>query len=114
MRLGFTCRCRHGQQFSGLGDIGSTVAIGEQTVVADAVKAFRQDVGEKAADELVRCKPHCPPAFSVVGAIVLVTKRHVMAVCRDEASVGDGDPVRVAREIVEDGLRPAEGPLGID
>ena len=32
-------------------DVGGAIAVGEQPVVADAVEAFRQDVGEETADE---------------------------------------------------------------
>ena len=53
-RLGFFQARRHREQLAGACDIGRAVAIGKQSVVADAVEAVRQDVDEKAADELVR------------------------------------------------------------
>ena len=57
LRLGLRHRSRHRQQLSRLGDIVGTVAVGEQPVVADAVKALGQHVGEEPADELAR--PEC-------------------------------------------------------
>jgi hypothetical protein len=35
---------RHGEQLAGAGEVGLAGGAGEQAVVADAVKAFRQDV----------------------------------------------------------------------
>jgi len=55
-RLGFFQARRHREQLAGACDIGRAVAIGKQSVVADAVEAVRQDVDEKAADELVRAE----------------------------------------------------------
>ena len=43
-------RRRHGEQLAGARDVGRAVAVGKQSVVADAVEAVRQDVDEKAAD----------------------------------------------------------------
>ena len=57
-RLGFFQARRHREQLAGACDIGGAVAIGKQSVVADAVEAVRQDVDEKAADELVRAERH--------------------------------------------------------
>ena len=60
-------RRRHGEQVSGLRDIGRAAGIGEQAVVTDAVEAFGQDVQQEAADELVGGKRH--------GAVALVHRR---------------------------------------
>ena len=45
-------------QFTHAREILAPVALGEKTVVTDAVKAVGQDVQQKAADELVRGEPH--------------------------------------------------------
>ena len=42
------------EQLAGAGDVGGTVAVGEQAIVADAVEALGQHVHQEAADELVR------------------------------------------------------------
>ena len=52
-------------------DVLGAVGVGEEPVVADAVEAPRQHVHEKAADELVRVKPHRLPASRPVDAIIL-------------------------------------------
>ena len=41
-------------------DVLDAPAVGERTVVADAVETLRQDVGKKAADEIVDGKRHHP------------------------------------------------------
>src|SRR5262245_23245721 len=49
---------RYGEQLAGAGNVGGTVAVGEQSVVADAVKAPGQHVQEEAPDELVGGERH--------------------------------------------------------
>ena len=49
---------RCGEQLAGAFDVGRAVGIGEQAVVADAVQAFRQDMHEEPADELVGGERH--------------------------------------------------------
>src|SRR5438132_1843805 len=71
-----------------------------QAVIADLVKAGRQDVLEEAPDELVA--GHGFLALAVGGA-VLVTIGHGRVVDRPDAVVGDGDAEGVAGEIVERG-----------
>ena len=72
-----------------------------------------QRVDQEAADELVRLQRHrrAIPAFDTV---VLVFERDAVRVALDETPVGDGDTVRVAREIGETVLRPTERTLGVD
>src|SRR5438067_13248085 len=69
-------------------------AIGEEAVVADAVEAIRQDVQQKAADELdgIECHHLGLAARSVVfpGEVDLVVGE------REQAAVGDGDAMGVA------------------
>jgi hypothetical protein len=48
------CRQRRAEQFAQLRDIGGAACIGEETVMADAVKTLWQDMEQEAADELVR------------------------------------------------------------
>jgi len=65
----------------------ASVALGEKAVVTDAVEAVGQDVEEKAADELVRGKPH--DDFAAAAAIILVGERHMIVVDGDESRIGD-------------------------
>ena len=51
IRMGF-------EQSPNTREIEAALALGEETVVADAMKAVRQDVHEEASDELMRGKAH--------------------------------------------------------
>ena len=55
--------------------------------MADAVEAPGQHVHEKAADELVRVKPHRLPASRPVDAIILPAERDAGVVGCNEAAV---------------------------
>ena len=46
---------RHGrvQQGPGLGEVGGAIAVGEKTIMADAMEALGEHVHQEAADELV-------------------------------------------------------------
>src|ERR1700761_6559497 len=72
-----------------------------QAVIADLVEAGRQDVLEKAPDELVA--GHGFLALAVASA-VLVAIGHGRVVDSQDAVVGNGDAEDVAGEIVECGL----------
>ena len=51
---------RQVEQLTRSRDVLDAPAVGERTVVADAVETLRQDVGKKAADEIVDGKRHYP------------------------------------------------------
>ena len=84
----------------------------------DAVEPFGQDMQQEAPDELVGSERHgldpLAPHRAVPGAIILPAERDAALVVRDEPVVGDGDAVRVARQIGEHRLRSAERTLGVD
>ncbi len=82
--------------------------------MADAVEAAGQHVEKKAADELVRVKPHGLPAARTVDAIVFPAEGDAGVVGRDEAAVRDGDPVGVAGQIAQHLLRSGERRLAVD
>ena len=100
------------EQRANAGEVLASVAFGEEAVVPDAVKAVGQDVEEKAADELVRGKPH--DAAAPAAAIILVGERHFIFVDGDEPRIGDRGAMRVAGEIGQHALGSAEGRLGVD
>jgi len=87
---------------------------GEQAVMPDAVEATRQDMEQETADELVDRERHDLLPIAAVTAVILVAEGDVRFVERDQATVRDGDPVRVARQIGKHGFRPRKGRLGID
>ena len=80
---------------------------GEQAVVADAMEAFREDVEQEAADELIGIEGHGFMAYGVA-AIVLVPEGNATAVVGDEAGVGEGDAVGVVTEVFEHGFGAGE------
>ena len=69
---------------------------------------------QEAADELVGGQRHRLVSARPVDAVVLVSEGDAVLVGLDEASVGDGDAVGIARQIGEHGLGPAERLLGVD
>ena len=82
--------------------------------MADAVDALGQHVEQEAADELACFQCHGAIALPPIATIILVSEGHAGLVERDQAAVGDGDAVCVARQVGEHGLRPGEGRLGVD
>ena len=82
--------------------------------MADAVEAMWQNMEQEAADELVRREGHDALPPGTVTAVVLVAEGDAGLVERDQAPVGDGDPVSIAREIGEHRLGAGERWLGID
>ena len=87
-------------------------AIGEEAIVADAVKAIRQSMQEKTTNELIGIKRH-HFGFAIL-PIVLPGKAHPAVGKRDQPTVGDGDAMRIAAEISQHLFGPAEWRLGID
>jgi len=88
--------------------------VGEQSIVADAVKATGQDMQEKAPDELVRGQGHGLVAITLWGAIVFPLEGDATFITGNQTAVGDRHSMGVARQIGEHGLRSGEGSLGID
>ena len=96
------------------GDVLGPAAIGEQAVMADAVEPAGQHVGGQAAGELVDGECHHFGPLSLTGAVVLPLEGGPGNIECDEAAVGDGDTVRVARQVGHHRLRTAEPPFRID
>ena len=94
--------------------LSAQVARGEQAVVADAVEALWQHVDEEAADELVGGERHALLAVAALDAVILPSEGDAVLVEGDQAAVGDGDAVGIARQIGQHGLWTAERTLGID
>src|SRR6516225_6298549 len=94
-------------------ELTQTIEIVKDT--ADAVEARWQDMHQEAADELARVERHHPVvSLGAVKAIILPLEGDALVVGRDQAAVGDGDAVGVARKIAQDFLRAPEWTLGID
>ena len=102
------------QRRARLGEIVGATAVSQEPIVANAMKAFRQNVHQKAADELVRGEGHELVSLGTLDPVVFVFERDGHPVRGDQAAVGDGDAMRVAREVRENGFGSAEGLFGID
>src|SRR5882724_5176800 len=88
------------------------MTVGQQTVVANALKAGRQRVQQEAANEFLRRNRH---HFGTLWmSIVLPSKRYLAVLQRQQALIGDGHAMRVAAQIIQYLLRTAEGWLGVD
>jgi hypothetical protein len=91
---------------------GTAVPIGEKSEVANSYKARRQQMDQKAAQELIDRQTHEPLLVAVGG--FTPAEGDVVFGERDEPSVGDGDAMGVGAEIAQHMFWSAEGPLGVD
>jgi hypothetical protein len=57
---------------------------------------------QEAADELVGIERHHPVSLLTFEAIVLPLEGNALVIERDQATVGDGDAMGVARKIAQD------------
>src|SRR5258707_11941263 len=87
------------------------MAIAEEAVIADAMKALGQDMQQEAADDLIRRDGH--DLLPVVVPIVLPAEANRTVLDVEQAIVGDGDPVRIASDVLQDLLWSGEGWLGV-
>src|SRR5215469_15502275 len=78
------------EQLAGAGEVGGTIAVGEEAIVADPVEALGQHVHQEAADELMRGERHRLPAVGAVDAVVLPPEGDGIGVGGDQSAVGDG------------------------
>jgi hypothetical protein len=104
----------NGEQLTRTCDVVGARAFGEQAVVADAVEAFWQHVDEEAADEIVRAERHAFVSIAALDAIVLPLESDILLIEGDQAAVGDGNAVGIARKISQHGLGSAERALCVD
>src|ERR1019366_1488149 len=99
------------QQFSAEVEFELAMAVGQESEVADALKAGRQSVNEKAPDELVGGEAHnLPLAFMPV---ILPLETNAAILVRHKPLIGYGDAVSVSAQIGEGLLRSAERRLAI-
>lgn len=74
--------------------------------MADLMKAAGQDVEQESTEELNGCEGCCAGTFG--------PKRDGRGRKREQAAIGDADAVRVAAEILENMLAPAERGFRVD
>ena len=73
------------QQFADERQTGFAGRAGEQPMMADAVEAARQDVGQEATDELVGGERHELLALGAATAVILLTEGDAVLIEPDEA-----------------------------
>jgi hypothetical protein len=89
-----------------LAQVGADASGSEETEVTDLDETCREDVKEKATDELLGHESH--------GLSVLGREAHRGVADGEEAMVGEADAVGVAAEVAEDLLGTSERALGVD
>lgn len=96
------------------GDIGGPMAISEEAVVADAMLPLGQDMDQEPTNELIRLERHdfVPPG--AVDAVIFDAEGDALIVHSDQSAVGDGDAVRVARQICQHGFWSGERFFGVN
>lgn len=87
-------------------EFGVDIGRSQQAIVPYFAEAGRQDVQEKATDELKRGDRHCVVPFG--------DERDGVGVHGQEPVIGESDSVGVSAEVLEDLLRAAEGSFCID
>ena len=95
-------------------DVLSAPAVGEETLVSDAVETVGQDVDEEAADELVGLERYELVASVGLGPVILPFESHAFAIKSDEPAAGNRDPVGVAGQVREHSVGFAKRPHGLD
>ena len=89
-----------------------TSSVGQEAEVADAHEAGRQQVEQKASQELFLSQGRESVLVAVGG--VTPAKSDVAVGQSDQPAVGDGDAMGVGTKVAEHMFRAAEGRLGID
>jgi hypothetical protein len=102
----------HVEQLPAPRQIFGATAIAEEAVVTDSLQSEGQGMQQETADELMGADCHDLRLIAV--GVVLPAKLNVVVIHRDQAVVGDGDPVRIASKVVEHLLGTGEGQFGID
>src|SRR5467141_3353522 len=77
-------------------------------------QALRQHMHQEAADELVGIERHHPVSLPTFEAVILPFEGDALVIERDQAAVGDGDAVGVAREIGQDFRGSPEWAFAVD
>lgn len=105
-------RCWRTQQLPAEEECGTPVGVRQEAEMADLDEAGRQDMKQEPADELDRVERQ--ELLLIPVGRVSPAEGHVAIVHIEQAAIGDGHPVRIASQVLEDMLGIAEGRLGID
>ena len=88
------------------------MAVGQETVVADALKAGRKGVLQEAADELLGREGHHLLLLPV--AIIFPLEGDLTTFQRQQTAIGDGHAMRVAAQIIQNSFGTTERRFGVD
>lgn len=102
----------HFQELAALLKLLLPVMIAQEPIVADTVKAGRQNVQQEAADELLGREGR--GLVSIAVAVVLPLEGDVSVLDVEQAVVGDGDAVSVPSDVIENLLGTCEGRFRVD
>jgi hypothetical protein len=102
----------HFQQLTAEGEFFLAVTVGEEAIVANALKTIREEMEQKSANELIggqryRFQP-------IIVAVILPVESDLGIFDIEDAVVGDGHTVSGAANIVENLSRAGKRGLGID
>jgi hypothetical protein len=104
----------HNKQASATCKLVGAMTVGKEAVVTDTMEAIRQDVQEETARELGNRESHDFALVTATFLIVVPTEADVGLVEIEQASVGNRNPMGIAREIGQELLGTGEGLFGID
>src|SRR5260370_8632794 len=82
--------------------------------MADLYEAWRQDVQTEPAQELLHREGHRAELAAVGIVFIAEGDRAVLEIQSLQPAVGDSDPVGVAAQIRQHGLRTGKGSFGVD
>lgn len=106
------CWFGFGQQLPDGREPCPAAAIGEEAIMANAVKTVGQAVQQEATDELVRIERH--QAGRIAMTKIAPAESHARLISADQAAVGDSDTVGVAAETCGKGRDGAFAPNQIE
>ena len=102
------------QQLARLCQILFSPGVGDQTVVADAVEPWGEDMEQETAHKLLGGERHGLVPCPALGPVILPAESHAAFIQCNETAVGNGHPMGIARQIGEHRRRSREGALGVD
>jgi len=82
------------------GELDLAHPIREQPIVSDTWKPMRQDMQEKAPQELDGVERH--GALPIATLVILPAECHLAISAGEEPPIGDGHPMRVPGQVLED------------
>ncbi len=100
------------QQLAAVSEDGFSMPIGQYTEVSDFDKAFGQDMGQEASEELKNWQRH---RFELIAIFAItIAEEDVIVFHSQDAIIGDGDTMGVSSQVGEHLFRSAQGRFAVD